>query len=157
MEIANAYEKLCVDGKLEDEFVIVEKKTLTKALAFLTMFKTKWIRILLSRVHDGAFWLETGPVKFMKKTINMVTRFQTLDWPKTLRRDKTEVIEKNDRAKWNNGGMTIDTIQDPVLDFAVRVISHKFYQSSRLNNIPCIVVDVAYKLVKKDHIMILSS
>ena len=47
--------------------------------------------------------------------------------------------------------MTIDTIKDPLLDFAVRIVSHKFYQSSRLNNIPYIAVDVAYKLVKKDH------
>ena len=47
--------------------------------------------------------------------------------------------------------MTIDIITDPLLDFVLRVISHKFYQSSRLNSVPCIVVDVAYKLVKKDH------
>jgi len=47
--------------------------------------------------------------------------------------------------------MTIDTIIDPLLDFAIRVISHNFYQSSRLNSVPWIVVDVAYKLVKKDH------
>ena len=37
LKIANAYENLCVDGKLEDEFVIVEKKTLTKALDFPTI------------------------------------------------------------------------------------------------------------------------
>ena len=30
LEIVNAFEKLCVDGKLKDEFIIVEKKTLTK-------------------------------------------------------------------------------------------------------------------------------
>ena len=33
----------------------------------------------------------------------------------------------------------------------MRVISHKFYQSSRLNSVTCITVDVSYKLVKKDH------
>lgn len=54
-------------------------------------------------------------------------------------------------AKWNNRRMTIDTITEPLLDLAVRIISHKFYQSSRLNSVPCIAVDVAYKLVKKDH------
>ena len=58
LEIANAYEKLCVDRKLKDEFAIVEKKTLTKALAFQTILNNKWIRIVLSRIHDGAFWLE---------------------------------------------------------------------------------------------------
>ena len=55
LEIANAYEKLCVEGKLKDNFSIAEKKTLTKTLAFPTMFKAKWIRIVLSRIHDGAF------------------------------------------------------------------------------------------------------
>ena len=71
--------------------------------------------------------------------------------PKTLRSDKRETIEKNTNAKWNNKGMTIDTIKDPLLDFVVRIISHKFYHSSRLNSVPCIVVDVAYKLVKMNH------
>lgn len=47
--------------------------------------------------------------------------------------------------------MAIDTITDPLLYFSIRVISHKFYQSSRLNNVPYIVVDVGYKIVKKDH------
>ena len=47
--------------------------------------------------------------------------------------------------------MNIDTIQDPLINFAIRFISHKFYQSSRLNNVPYIAVDVGYKLVKKDH------
>ena len=75
LEITNAFDKLCVYGKLKDEFIIVKNKTLTKALAFPTVFKTEWIRIVLSGIHDGAFWLETGPVKFTKKTINRVTRF----------------------------------------------------------------------------------
>ena len=47
--------------------------------------------------------------------------------------------------------MTIDIIIDPLLNFVVRVISHKLYQSSRLNSVPCIVMDVGYKIVKKDH------
>ena len=47
--------------------------------------------------------------------------------------------------------MIIDTIIDPLLNFAVRVISHKFYQSSRLNSVPCIAMYVGYKIVKKDH------
>ena len=75
LEIANAYEKLCVDGKLKNEFAIVQKKTLTKALAFPTMFKTEWITIVLSRIHDGSFWLETSPINFTKKTINRVIKF----------------------------------------------------------------------------------
>ena len=47
--------------------------------------------------------------------------------------------------------MTIDTIIDPLIEFFVRVISHKFYQSSILNSAPYIAMDVGYKIVKKDH------
>ena len=83
--------------------------------------------------------------------VHRVTGFPTLDQPKTLRSDKRETIEKNTGAKWNNRGMTIDTITKSLLDFFVRIISHKFYQSSRLNSVPCMAVDVAYKIVKKDH------
>ena len=86
-----------------------------------------------------------------KRILHRVTGFPTLDQPKTLRSDKKEAIEKNTGAKWNKRGMTIDTITYPLLDFVVRVISHKFYQFSRMNNVPCIAIDVAYKLVKKDH------
>ena len=90
-------------------------------------------------------------MKFTKKIVHRVTGFQTLDRPKTLRSDKRKAIEKNTSAKWNNRGMKIDTITEPPLDFTIRVISHKFYQLSRLNGVPCIAVDVSYKLVKKDH------
>lgn len=142
---------MCVDGKLKDEFIIVKKKNLTKDLAFPTVFKTEWIRIFLRKIHNGAFWLKTGLVKFTKKIVNRVTGFQALDWPKTLRSDKREAIEKNTRAKWNNRGITINTIKDLLISFVLRVISHKFYQSSMLNSVPCTTVDVAYKVVKKDH------
>ena len=47
--------------------------------------------------------------------------------------------------------MTIDTIIDPLISFVVRIISQKILQSSRLNSVPCIVVDIGYKIVKKDH------
>ena len=90
-------------------------------------------------------------IKISKRIVHRVTRYPTLDWLKTLQSDSKEVIEKNIGAKWNKRVMTIETIIDPLLDFTTRVISHKFYQSSRLNSSPCIVVDVGYKIVKKDH------
>lgn len=151
LEIFNAFDKLCDKGILKDEFSILEKKGLTKALVFSIVFKTEWIHIVLSRIHDGAFWLETKLVKITKNFLNKVTSFPTLHWVKTLRSDKREIIEKNTSAKWNNRGIKIDTIKESLLDFAMKIISHKFYQSSKLNSVPCIAVDVAYKLVKKVH------
>ncbi len=126
----------CDKGILKDKFQIVEKKGLTHALEFPTIFKTKWIRIVLSRIHDGSLWLEASPIKISKRIVHRVIGYPTLDWTKTLKSDSKEAIEKNTGAKWNKRGMTIDNIQDPIVDFVVRVISHKFYQSSRLNSVP---------------------
>ena len=101
--------------------------------------------------YDGFIWLERGPIKITKRIIHKVTRFPTLDWPRALRSDAKKVIEKNTGAKWNKRGMTIDTITNPLINFVVRVISHKFYQSSRLNSVPCIAMDIGYKMVKRVH------
>ena len=90
-------------------------------------------------------------MKITKRIVHRVMGFPTLDQPKTLRSDNKEAIERNTGAKWNKRGMTIDIVTNPLLDFIVKVISHKFYQSSRLNRIPYITMDVAYMLVKKDH------
>ena len=151
MELRDAYDKLCDNGIQKEEYNIVEMKGLIRALDLSTAFKTEWIKIILSQIHDGFIWLEGGLVKITKRVIHRVTGFPTLDQARALRSDAKEVIEKNIGARWNKRGMTIDTIMDPLENFVVRVISHKFYQSSRLNSVSCIVVDIGYKIVKRDH------
>ena len=48
MEIREAYDRLCENNILKEEYKIVEKKGLTRALDFPSVFKTEWIRIVLS-------------------------------------------------------------------------------------------------------------
>ena len=151
LEISQAYDKLCVDGVLKDEYKIMERKGLMRALGFPTVFKNEWVIIVLSQIHDGSLWLEDAPIKISKRIIHRVTRYPTLERHKTLRSDSKEVIEKNIGEKWNKREMTIDTIHDPLIEFSVRVIAHKFYESNRPNSVPFMAVDVGYKLVKKDH------
>ena len=86
-----------------------------------------------------------------KENFHRLTRYVTLDQPKTMRSESKEVIEKNTSVVWNKRGMTIGTITDLLIDFVVRVVVHKFYQWSGLDSVPCIVVDGGYKIVKKDH------
>ena len=47
--------------------------------------------------------------------------------------------------------MFIDSISDPLIAFVVRVIDQKFFNYSRLNNVYCMVVDLGYKIVKRDY------
>ena len=115
MEIREAYNKLCVNGVLKEDYNIVEKKGLTHALDFPTVFKIEWIRLVLSRIHDGWLWLEGGLIKITKRIIHRVTGYPTLDRPKTLRSDSKEVIERNTGAQWNKRGMTIEIIKYPLM------------------------------------------
>ena len=75
MEIQKAYDKLCENGILKEEFQIVERKGLTRALDFLVVFKLERIRIVLSRIHDGCLWLEYGLIKISKRIKHRVTRY----------------------------------------------------------------------------------
>ena len=67
LEIYNAFDKICDNGILKDEFSIIEKKGLTKALVFPIIFKTEWIRIVLSRIHYGSFWLGKGQSRLPRR------------------------------------------------------------------------------------------
>ena len=84
MEMHQAYDKLCENGVLKEEFQIVERKCLTHALVFPTFFKTEWIRIFLNRIYDGYLWLEVGPIRIRKRIMHRVIGFPTLDWYKIL-------------------------------------------------------------------------
>ena len=63
MEINEAYGKLCENGVLREEFKVVEKKGLTHALDFPKVFKTEWIRIVLSRIHDSSLSMDQSKLQ----------------------------------------------------------------------------------------------
>ena len=46
--------------------------------------------------------------------------------------------------------MKISSVLDMELKFGIHIIVHKIYNSSRLNNVSCEVVDLAYKVVKNN-------
>ena len=95
LELKEAYDRLCENGKLKDEYQIIERKGLTCALDFPTVFKTEWIKIVLRGIHEGCIWLEKGPIKIMKRIVHRVTGFPTLEQPRAIRSDAKEVIKKN--------------------------------------------------------------
>ena len=53
LEIQEAYDRLCVDRKLKEEYQIIKKKGLTHALEIPKVFKAEWVKIVLSRIHEG--------------------------------------------------------------------------------------------------------
>lgn len=150
-EIKEAYEKLCNGGILKDEFKIVERKGLTRALEFPRNFKIEWIKVILSIIHDMKYWLQNGPMEITKKIFHRFIGYPTLDKKKTMWCLSQEEIEANTGVEWNGWGLSITNIFYPLIEFVVRVIPQKFYHSRRLNSVPCMTVDQVWKIVTKDH------
>ena len=65
---------------------------------FSNVFKTEWIKIVFSQIHDSSLLMDNGPIMITKRIIHRVIGYPTLDQPKTLRSDSKEVIEKNTRV-----------------------------------------------------------
>ena len=53
LDMDNALAELCVDGALKPEFKHLETKGLTHIPHLSRSFQVKWIRYILSRVHNG--------------------------------------------------------------------------------------------------------
>ena len=56
-EIRGAHERLFNEGTLKDEFKVVERKGLTRALEFPKNFKVELINFFVSRIHDMKYWI----------------------------------------------------------------------------------------------------
>lgn len=65
-DIDTSYRSVCDNGKLKDEHVLLKTKGLMHALHILNVFKTEWMIIVLSRVHDQFMWLDQ-PAKITKE------------------------------------------------------------------------------------------
>lgn len=52
LEMNEAYNELCLDGVMKPKHKHLEMKDLMHILHMLRDFQVKWIRFILSRVHD---------------------------------------------------------------------------------------------------------
>lgn len=51
------------------------------ALHILNVFKSKWMRLVLSQVHDKFMWLD-APIKIIKDVLQIITGYPIGDRPK---------------------------------------------------------------------------
>ena len=65
----DALGQLCVNGVLKPEHQHLETKGLTHIPHMPREFQIKWIKSILSRVHNGKLWLEQ-PILMTKKMIH---------------------------------------------------------------------------------------
>ena len=145
----NSLGQLCVDEVLKPEHKHLERKGLTHISHLPRNFQVKWVRYVLSRVHNGQLWLEQ-PVLITKKMIHKITGLPMLSKAKATKTLGRDELQKKTLAEWDGRGLKINNVIDLELRFGIYIIAYKIYSSSQLNSVSCEVVDLAYKVVKKN-------
>ena len=84
------------------------------------------------------------------KMIHKITGLPMLSKVKTTKTLSKEELQKKTLAEWDGRALKISSVTDVELRFGIHIIAHKIYSSSRSNSVPCEVVDLAYKVVKKN-------
>ena len=79
-----ALKKQCVNGVLKPEHQHLETKGLTRIPHMPHEFQVKWIRFILSWVHNEYLWLEQ-PIMITKKMIHQITSLPMLAKAKTTK------------------------------------------------------------------------
>lgn len=72
-------------------------------LYFLREFKLGWIRVILSRVHEGKLWIDEM-VKITKDIIHMVTSYPITNKVKSIRSAPRTETKKLVGEKWDGRG-----------------------------------------------------
>ena len=149
LEMQNALTELSSNGTLKPEHKHLERKGLTHIPHMPRNFQVKWVRYVLSRVHNGQLCLEQ-PILITKKMIHRITGFPMLNKAKATKTLGREELQRLTLAEWDGRGLKISNVTDLELRFGIYIIAYKIYSSSRLNNVSCEAVDLAYKVVKKN-------
>ena len=129
LEMDNALGEMSFDGSLKPKYKHLETKGLTHISHLPRNFQTKWIRYILSRVHNGKLWLEQL-VLITKKMINKITGLPMLNKAKSTKTLGWEELQKLTLAEWDGRGLKVNRVADVELRFGIHIIVHKIYSSS---------------------------
>ena len=84
---------MSVNGTLKPEHRHLEKKGLTHIPHMPRNFQVKWVRYVLSRVHNGQLWLEQ-PILITKKMIHRITSLPMLNKAKATKTLGREELQR---------------------------------------------------------------
>ena len=82
--------------------------------------------------------------------IHKVTGLPMLSKDKATKTLGQDELQKKTLTKWDGRGLKINNVIDLELRFGIYIIAYKIYRSSGLNSVSCEVVDLAFKVVKKN-------
>ena len=92
--------ELCVNDVLKPEYQHLEAKGLTHIAYMPQDFQIKWMRFILSHVHNGQLWLEQ-PIVITNKMIHRITGLPMLTKAKMTKTLSQVELEKKTLAEWD--------------------------------------------------------
>lgn len=136
-------------GNLKLDFKSFQDKGFTQFVKFLVFDEPKWVRYILSRVHDEFIWLDK-PHNIIKTTIQDVTCLNVTSEVLGLRNIKNATVIQVTNSKNDSRSMTISDIIEYDVRFASMIIVYKIYQSSRANSVSSTTIYATYQILKEN-------
>ena len=115
-----------MNGTLKPEHKHLEMKGLTHTMYMSRDFQGKWIRLILTRVHDMHFLLDQ-PIHITKKMIHRITGLPMLNKAQTTKTLGQVKLIKRTLSKWDGRDMKLNGMIDMEIKFGIHVIAHRIY------------------------------
>lgn len=147
LAIYSQLKSLCdKSGKIKPKYIRVYEKGFHNVAYFLEDFEEEHVRIFLSCVHGGNMYLDRSHT-ITKEAIHEITSFCQTDEVPKLRTISKETLIALTKTTTNGHSISINNITDPGVRFATMVIGYQIFHSSKMNNVPSVVVHVAYRMM----------
>lgn len=119
MEFDNIYNQ---DMSYKKGFEHLKEKDIVKFLFYYEFDNEKWTRIMLSRIHDGKFWLGDNVIQFFANLIHEVTRLCNEGSILVNEKNVNKLVDDNTKSVYNGRGIVIRKIKQRHVRFLSRII-----------------------------------
>lgn len=109
----------------------------------------KWVRIEMRRFYDEFVCLEES-FQITKNVMNIVTGLNDSGALLTPKAIKNKDVEKLTKATFDGHSMSINIVENVVIQYASLMIGNKIYFTNRDNSISATIVNMAYEMVERN-------
>ena len=142
------------DFSLKLEYAYLEELNIVKNMFYTNFDNHKWIRTILSRVHDDLLWLGDSIICIDNDLIHKVTSLSNEGCNPMNIKNVRKIVETNLNTRFDGRNMKINTIQDDGVRLLSKILCYKFNHGSRIDSVQAIFLHVTYLMeVKGEKVM----
>lgn len=134
------------DMSVKLDFEGLKDLDLVKYYFYLDLDNIEWTQTILSRIHNGKFWMGDNVVEISTNLIHEVTGICKQGSISVGEKLVKKKVEQNTKAVYNGKAMVISTIKQHDVRFMSRVIASSIYASSKTDELSTGFIYMAYKI-----------